>query len=223
MINIVTAFIYCFLSQLADTQRYLLREMTGPRTSAEQSLDKHLAETQDMAQQASQQAQLSGGAQTPSYGALGPVFPSPIIGGDELLAPVAGGPASDSEPDFMSNLFSDNATNHLSTAHGQYWSGQEQKGSIVSSVPSPAPATVTVANAGLSSSSRGGGGGGGGAVNKRSRGVATARGEPKPAKAARVARPKKPQTFPAPVTGTGQYYNCDPQQSQPPRVVMPLL
>lgn len=191
--------------------------MTGPRTSAEQSLDKHLAETQDMARQASQQAQLSGGAQTPSYGVLGPVFPSPIIGGgDELLAPAAGGPASDSEPDFMSNLFSDNATDHLSTApHGQYWSGQEQKGSIVSSVPSPAPATVTVANAG--------GGGGGGAVNKRSRGVATARGEPKPAKAARVARPKKPQTFPAPVTGTGQYYNCDPQQSQPPRVVMPLL
>ena len=191
--------------------------MTGPRTSAEQSLDKHLAETQDMARQASQQAQLSGGAQTPSYGVLGPVFPSPIIGGgDELLAPAAGGPASDSEPDFMSNLFSDNATDHLSTApHGQYWSGQEQKGSIVSSVPSPAPATVTVANAG--------GGGGGGAVNKRCRGVATARGEPKPAKAARVARPKKPQTFPAPVTGTGQYYNCDPQQSQPPRVVMPLL
>ena len=191
--------------------------MTGPRTSVEQSLDKHLAETQDMARQASQQAQLSGGAQTPSYGVLGPVFPSPIIGGgDELLAPAAGGPASDSEPDFMSNLFSDNATDHLSTApHGQYWSGQEQKGSIVSSVPSPAPATVTVANAG--------GGGGGGAVNKRCRGVATARGEPKPAKAARVARPKKPQTFPAPVTGTGQYYNCDPQQSQPPRVVMPLL
>ena len=191
--------------------------MTGPRTSVEQSLDKHLAETQDMARQASQQAQLSGGAQTPSYGVLGPVFPSPIIGGgDELLAQAAGGPASDSEPDFMSNLFSDNATDHLSTApHGQYWSGQEQKGSIVSSVPSPAPATVTVANAG--------GGGGGGAVNKRCRGVATARGEPKPAKAARVARPKKPQTFPAPVTGTGQYYNCDPQQSQPPRVVMPLL
>lgn len=192
--------------------------MTGPRTSVEQSLDKHLAETQDMARQASQQAQLSGGAQTPSYGVLGPVFPSPIIGGgDELLASAAGGPASDSEPDFMSNLFSDNATDHLSTApHGQYWSGQEQKGSIVSSVPSPAPATVTVTNAG-------GGGGGGGAVNKRCRGVATAGGEPKPAKAARVARPKKPQTFPAPVTGTGQYYNCDPQQSQPPRVVMPLL
>ena len=192
--------------------------MTGPRTSVEQSLDAHLAETQDMARQASQQAQLSGGAQTPSYGVLGPVFPSPIIGGgDELLAPAAGGPASDSEPDFMSNLFSDNATDHLSTApHGQYWSGQEQKGSIVSSVPSPAPATVTVANAG--------GGGGGGAVNKRSRGVAAARGESKPAKAGRVARPKKPQSFPlTPVTG--QYYTCEQQQQPqaPPRVVNPPL
>ena len=120
------------------------------------------------------------------------------------------------------NLFTDNATTHLSTANDQYWNGQEQKSSLlVSSVPSPAPATVSVANAGLSSSGRGGGGA---AVNKRSRGVAAARGESKPAKAGRVARPKKPQSFPlTPVTG--QYYTCEQQQQPqaPPRVVNPPL
>lgn len=203
---------------MAHTQRYLLRQMPGPRTPAEQSFDQHLLETQAMAQQ----AQLrggggGGGAQTPSYGppSAPAVFPSPIVG-DPLLTPVGGGGlASDSETDFM-NLFTDNATTHLSSVDGQYWNAQEPKSAaLVSSVASPVPPTTTVANTGgLSSSGRG-------AVNKRSRSGATAAcGEAtKPAKAARVrvARPKK-ASLPAPVTG--QYYTCD---QQPPRVVNPPL
>ena len=196
MINIIINCFYLllYLFQLADTHRYLLRQVTGPpRTSA--------------AEQQQQSFDTQAIAETPSYGPLGPVFR------DELLS---GGVPSDSEPDFL-NLFSDNATAHLSTAGagGQCWDSQVQKSSLISSVASPVPPTVTVS----SSASRG-------AANKRSRGGMTS-GEPtKPAKAARVARPKKASVPVAAAAAqiTGQYFNnCEQLQQAPPRVANPPL
>ena len=194
MINIIIDCFYLllYLLQLTDTNRYLLRQVTGPRTSAE-SLDTQAAAI----------------AQTPSYAPLGP----PVFR-DELLS---NGVPSDSEQDFL-NLFSDNATTHLSTGGGQSWDSQDQqKSSLISSVASPVPPAVSVSN---SSASRG-------AANKRSRGGVTSGGEPtKPAKASRVPRPKK-ASVPVAATAphiTGQYLNnCEQSQQAPPRVGNPPL
>ena len=197
MINIIINCFYLllYLLQLADTHRYLLRQVTGPPRTSD-------AEQQQQQQQQSLDTQAI--AETPSYGPLGPIFK------DELLS---NGVPSDSEPDFL-NLFSDNATAHLSTAGGQCWDSQHPKNSLISSVASPVGPTVTVS----SSASRG-------AANKRSRGGMTS-GEPTKPKAARVARPKKASVPVAAATGqnTGQYFNnCEQSQQAPPRVANPPL
>ena len=198
MILLLTVFFYLllYLFQLTETNRYLVRQVTGPRTSAAESLDTQAAI-----------------AQTPSYAPLGP----PVFR-DELLS---NGVPSDSEQDFL-NLFSDNATTHLATGNGQCWgdSQDQQKSSLISSsVASPVPpAAVTVSNSSASRGAANKRSRGGGVTSGEPTKPAKASRVPRPKKSSVPVAATNPQI-------TGQYFNnCEQSQQQaPPRVGNPPL